>query len=107
MGFHTLPSSWKIIEAEMYGMMPRPKMVACVRSLALNTATWLIMLARLPVPLVETLQLALVDHRQSDPVADPIDGQEEQRQEDLLPQFRNREDNAKFFPHNADPSLFE
>jgi hypothetical protein len=38
-GFQTLPSNWKMIEAEMYGMIPKPKIVASRRLLALNTAT--------------------------------------------------------------------
>src|SRR5262249_32985095 len=38
------------------------------------------------------VHLALVDEGHRDRVADAVDGQEEQGQEDLLPQFRNDED---------------
>jgi hypothetical protein len=38
---------------------------------------------------------------QWDLVAHPIYGQEEQRQEDFLPQFRDREDDTDFFPHRS------
>ena len=40
MGFHTVPSSWKMIEAEMYGASPRPKIVRLRRSVAEKTATF-------------------------------------------------------------------
>ena len=48
-------------------------------------------------------QLGLVDDRQRDGVADAVDGQEQQRDEDLLPQFGDREDRDQLAASTTPP----
>jgi hypothetical protein len=45
-------------------------------------------------------QLVLVHHRQRDAVADAVDDQEQERDEDLPPQLRDREDRDQL-PHRT------
>ena len=55
-----------------------------------------------PVGLTNSpVHLGLIDDRQRNLEADAIDGQQQQREEDLLPQLGNREDDADFFPHGS------
>ena len=79
-----------MIDAEMYGMMPRPKMVLWLRLPPENIET------RPSRPSSEPRMalghLVLVDDRQRDVEADAVDGQEQERDEDLLAQFRDLED---------------
>ncbi len=50
--------------------------------------------------------LLLIDYRQRDLPANAIDQQQGQREEDLLAQLRDREDDAEFFPHGSIPLRF-
>ena len=92
----------------MYGMMPRPKIVIRRRSAALNTETCSHECEQAAVLLARCMFSAsccLVDDRQRNLIADAKDGQQDQREEDLLPQLGNREDRAEFFPHGELPVL--
>ena len=82
--------------------MPRPKIVAWLSWLALNMATWLNRSPRPACPSAEEgRHLRVVDDRQGNLPADAIDGQQQERQQDLLPQFGDREDDANLFPHGS------
>jgi hypothetical protein len=59
------------------------------------------------LPGEELLHCLGTDHRQWNPPADAIDGQKQERQQNLLPQLRNREDDANFFPHGRLPRVEE
>ena len=72
-----------MIDAEMYGMMPRPKIVTWLSWLALNMATVCSMSPMPPLWLLNGFDRRLVDDRQRNLKADAIDGQHHQRQQDL------------------------
>ena len=49
----------------------------------------------------EGRHLRVIDDRQGNLPADAVDGQQQQRQQDLLPQLGDREDDANLFPHGS------
>ena len=94
-----------MIEAEIYGMMPRPKIVTSLKRLALSMATASSMSPTPPFWLLRRCTFAMIEDRHLNLKADAIDGEHQQRQTDLGAQLGNLPDDADFFPHGAYPSL--
>ena len=88
----------------MYGMMPRPKMVLWLRLPPENIEIEAEDGPRRE-PRICADHLVLVDDRQRHVEADAVDGQEEERDEDLLAQFRDLEDGEELAVHQPDAGI--
>ena len=77
-------------------MMPRPKIVTWSSCVALSTATACEHVAQAAGLIAELADRRLVDDRQLNLEADAIDGQQQQREQDLLPQLGNLQTTRSF-----------